>query len=118
MRSRVIFFSLLNVLAGLWLLVAPYVLSYEPGSAAYANDLLVGAAIAVLAAVRVLGAYQSAWISWIVALLGVWLIVAPFVLNYYQSNPRYNDIITGAFVVVFAVASALSSPTVVENQSP
>jgi len=115
MRSRVMFFSLMNLFAGLWLLVAPYALNYRSGSAAYANDLFFGAVITVLAGVRLLGAYRSAWISWIIALIGVWLIVAPFVLGYLESNPRYNDIITGAFVVIFAVASALSSPTTVET---
>lgn len=116
MRARVMFFSLLNVIAGLWLLAAPFALSYFPGSTEYANDLFFGAIIVALAGARFLGAYRAAWLSWVNAVVGIWLIVAPFVLNYTTSNARYNDIIIGVLVTIFAIASALSSPLQAESQ--
>lgn len=115
MRARVIFFSLLNVIAGAWLLAAPFALSYVPGSAPYANDLIVGAIVVALAGARVLGAYRSAWLSWINAIVGIWLILAPFVLNYATSNARYNDILLGVLITLFAAISALSSPIQVNS---
>lgn len=44
--------SVTVVLTGLWVLVAPFVLGYERESAAVANDLIVGIAIAALGAAR------------------------------------------------------------------
>ena len=41
---------------------------------------------------------------------GIWLILAPFVLNYTTANARYNDIIMGILIAVFATLSALSTP--------
>ncbi|HEX5418004.1 MAG TPA: SPW repeat protein [Chloroflexota bacterium] len=116
MRARVIFFSLLNVIAGVWLLTAPFALSYVPGSAPYANDLFVGAIVVTLALARVVGAYRSAWLSWITAAVGIWLILAPFVLNYTTSNARYNDIVLGVLITLFATISALSSPIQVNSE--
>ena len=39
---------------------APFALSYYPGSAPYANDLVIGAIVVALAGARLLGAYRSA----------------------------------------------------------
>jgi hypothetical protein len=51
-------------------------------------------------------------LSWINALLGIWLIISPFVL-YPAVRPvalAYNNVILGIIVLVLGVWSAVASP--------
>ncbi len=103
-RTSVYYGSGLNVLAGIWLIIAPFALGYSadiPGT----NDLWLGIVIGVLALVRLFAPLRSAWISWINAILGVWLVVAPFVLSYANNTPRVNDIVLGILVIAFSLWS-------------
>lgn len=98
-----------NLILGLWLIAAPFVLRYAAANAR-GNDVVLGIIIASLAAIRVFGAYRSAWISWVNALAGIWLIVAPFALGYSGfTHPLWNDIITGVLVTIFGIWSALAT---------
>jgi hypothetical protein len=45
----------LNVLAGIWLIIAPFVVGYDKGDP-YWNDIVFGAIVAVLALARLAGA--------------------------------------------------------------
>lgn len=43
------------------------------------------------------------YLPWLNVILGIWLIVAPFVLGYSTlTNAMYNDIIVGVLVAVIA----------------
>lgn len=98
-----------NLLLGLWLIAAPFVLTYASANAR-GNDIILGLLIATMAAFRVFGAYGRAWLSWANALLGVWLVVAPWVLGYSSlMHPTWNDVIVGILVIVLGVWSALST---------
>jgi hypothetical protein len=106
--------SLVTFLAGVWLVAAPFVLDYR-GAATWVdgswNDILVGAAIIVVSATRVLTPPYTAPLSLATAALGGWLIVAPFALSYDTSDSAAamtNDITTGIVVVVFALVSWLA----------
>lgn len=44
-----------NVAAGAWLILSPFVLGYADAGAALANDVVVGALIVVLAGVALVG---------------------------------------------------------------
>lgn len=98
----------LNVLAGIWEIIAPFVLGYSSNSTATTNDVIVGIIVAVLAAIRFFGAYAAAWLSWVNAVLGLWLIAAPFVLHY-GGTARTNDIIVGIIMAVLGAWSAMAS---------
>lgn len=98
----------LNVIAGIWEILAPFILGYSGFVTPTTNAIIVGLIVAVLAAIRFLGAYSAAWMSWLNAVLGVWLIVAPFILGY--GNPaRTNDIIVGIVIAVLGAWSALAT---------
>ncbi len=101
----------LNALAGIWVIIAPFVLGYSVVTGvAKTNDVVVGFVVLVLAAIRFFGAYIQAWLSWINALLGLWLIIAPFVLGYSPVQAAMvNDIIMGIIIAVLATWSAVSS---------
>lgn len=112
-RGQLTIASGINAIAGIWLIVAPFLLGYSDDSDnALWNDVIIGIAILVIAAIRVFGAYRAAALSWLNAVLGAWLILAPFILDYSEHDtPLWNDIIVGVIVLVAGAWSALASPT-------
>jgi xanthine/uracil permease len=97
-----------NILVAIWLYASPWVLTYA-GDAGW-NSTTVAVAIAVLAAIRVMGAYRASWLSWINVLLGLWLLVAPWFLDFDDvDDATANSVIVGIIVAVLGLWSALSS---------
>ncbi len=117
-RSSVAVASGLNVLAGLWLIIAPFVLGYDSGDP-YWNDIVFGAIVALLALARTVGAYRASWMSWLNMLVGAWIFASAFWLDD-TSTAKVNDIIVGAVIFVLGAASATASddPTAVKATGP
>ena len=88
------------LLAGSWLIVSPYVLSYEAGDAAW-NPILVGSIILLLALARVTFAIWLSWISWLNVALGSWLVISALWLAE-SATARWNEAIAGTAVVMLA----------------
>ena len=123
MRETVQWTSGINLVVGLWLIVAPFLLGYDEIQAALWNDILVGLIVAAFAVARVARPLMNPSLSWINALLGLWLVVAPFVLAYAgqveafavegaiggAQTAMWNDIIVGVIILMLGVWSALSS---------
>lgn len=107
-REEVMSLSGLNVLAGIWLIIAPWMLGY-PASDPRWNDVVFGAIVALLALIRISGAYAESWLSWINAIVGVWLFVSAWAIDQ-SSAAAANDIILGVIVFVLAVGSAAATP--------
>lgn len=40
---------------------------------------------------------------WIFIILGVWLIIAPFIISYSFSNAFWNDILVGIILIIISV---------------
>lgn len=116
--------SAINILIGLWLIIAPFVLGFWHLTSPTATSILFGFFIAVVAALRVFKMQAASWLSWANVLLGIALLFAPFYVNYgYVGNPYqayvtlplldlnslavWNSIISGAIVAVLGVVSAL-----------
>lgn len=108
-RSQARTASAINIAAGIWLILAPFILGYTEIVQALWNDIIVGVIVAVIAALRVFTPVRSNWLSWVNVILGFWLIVAPFILGYPIATPRWNDIILGIIIIVLNVWSATSA---------
>ena len=115
-RESVRWSSGTNVLAGIWLIAAPFWLGYAGLERALANDVAVGVAIVVLGLVRAGAPLRNEALSWIVATLGVWLVAAPFVLATTRdpdvpgvAAAFWNDLLVGILVIVLASWSALTT---------
>jgi SPW repeat len=106
-RSTVIVASGLNVLAGIWLIIAPFVLGYSNGDP-YWNDIVFGAIVAVLALAKAAGAYRATWLSWLNVVIGAWIFASAFWLDN-TSNAGTNDVILGAIVFILGLVSATAS---------
>jgi hypothetical protein len=103
-RSEIAGLSGLNVIAGIWLIIAPWVLGYSARDPRW-NDVVFGIIVGIFALTRATGAYREDWLSWINALIGVWLFVAAFTIDH-TSTAAWNDIILGIIVFLLAVGSA------------
>jgi hypothetical protein len=106
--------SVLNLIAGLWLIISPFWMNFLGAPAAFWNTLLVGVAVGVLSLIRACYPARNVGLSWINLILGVWLIVSPFFLpyNYLEAAVR-NDVLTGIVVIVLAFWSAMATPSAV-----
>jgi SPW repeat-containing protein len=93
-----------NILFGAWLFIAPWLLSYAPDVISW-NDTIAGAALMILATLRYIRPFGRFWIGWINALIGLWMIATPFVLNCEYITAQVNDMTIG--IAVF-VAGAIS----------
>lgn len=104
-------FSGLNLLVGLWLMAAPWVLGYVEVPAALWNDRIVGGAVIILAGIRVLNPTRFTFLSWLNLILGLWLLAAPFVLRYgegfvMRNVAFWNDALSGIAIIALAWLSA------------
>ncbi len=104
-------FGWLTAVAGLWEFIAPFVLGYSAVTAGMVDALILGGILLVLGVWTALSrsevTIQS--LSWIDAVLGAWLILAPFAVAYSSNvSALVNDIIVGAVVLVVEVWGALA----------
>lgn len=106
-RSTVFTASGLNVVAGLWLIAAPFVLDYGRGDPLW-NDIVFGGVIALLAIARVVGAHRAEWLSWTVVAVGIWVFVSALWLDH-GLTAAVNDMMVGCLVAIFGVASAMAT---------
>ena len=117
-REQVETASGLDVLAGIWLMVSPFVLDFGRFNLehATANNLVLGFMVAVLASVRAFAAQRQAWLSWINAAVGLWVWLSPWILGFsaYRSATT-NNIVLGVIVIVLACWSALVTESAVQK---
>jgi hypothetical protein len=102
-RNNVVALSGLNVLAGVWLIIAPWVLGYSTNDPRW-NDVAFGIVIGVLALIRMAGAHRSYGLSLVNAMIGLWLAVAAFTIDH-TIAATWNDIVLGAIVYLLAISS-------------
>jgi SPW repeat len=115
-RTTVATASGLNLLAGIWLIIAPFVLGYDNGDP-YWNDIVFGAIVGFFALIRMSGAYREEWLSYLNALIGIWIFVSAFWLDA-TSTAGWNDIILGAIVFILALISATARGDVAYTARP
>ncbi|MGA7270059.1 MAG: SPW repeat protein, partial [Acidimicrobiia bacterium] len=66
--------------------------------------------VAILAWIRVGSPLRNDGVSWTNLVLGVWLLLAPFVIGYWSTTAAlWNDVILGLIVAVLAATSVVSS---------
>jgi hypothetical protein len=91
------------------LIAAPIVLGYSDLMAAVWNDVIVGLVVLSFAWYRTARPAQAVWLSWTNALLGAWLIIAPFTLGYSDVMAGvWNDVVVGLIVLSLAIWSAVT----------
>jgi uncharacterized membrane protein len=99
--------SWINIVLGIWVLISPFVLGFGMFPKPMWNNVATGAAVGILALIR-MGAPQQAGWSWINALLGIWLIISPFALGFLAGVALWNNVILGIIITIVAWSSSVS----------
>lgn len=104
-------FGWVTAAAGVWEILAPFIIGYSAVTGGLVDAVVLGGVLLALglwtALSRSEGTIQG--LSWINAVLGVWLVVAPFIVGYSgNAGAMVNDIIVGAVVLVVEVWGALA----------
>lgn len=110
--------SWVNLAVGLWLVVAGLVLPHASG-AAVIEDIIAGSivALASLWAARAYRPTVSLIASWTVALTGLWILAAPFVLAYERARASVvNEIVVGVVILVLAAFNSRRKAALVDNR--
>jgi hypothetical protein len=97
----------INMLLGLWIVFAPFLLEFRGVLPAVWNGVGVGLLVAIFSGIRVsIGYNQTIW-SWCTALFSSWLIVSPFVLGFAKTtSATWNNIGVGIVVLLLSWKAA------------
>lgn len=97
--------SVINVIAGIWLIISPFILGFSAGNPML-NSVILGIIVGVLALVTATSD-RAPWLNWVNIVLGIWLIASPFILGYAGIlTATWNHVILGAIVAIFAGLSS------------
>lgn len=109
--------STINLLAGIWLFVSPWVYLVYRNPDSW-NNWIVGAVIVILAAIRLGNPLQAGGVSVVNMLLGIWTFASPWIYGYTGYTGRFiNSLCVGVVVFAFGVvASSMGRRTVTTNE--
>jgi hypothetical protein len=86
---------------GAWLILSPWILMYWPETPAL-RDAVISAFILLLVEVVTLSAFRI-WEEWLNVVIGLWLVISPFVLSVSSTTAITNFVVVGALVVILAL---------------
>lgn len=99
----------INSLIGAWLVLSPFVLVQATGglTASNWNNIIIGIAVFLIAGYNYYRQSQrlepSTGSASLVALLGLWMIIAPFVVFAVAGLMFWSNILSGALVTIISV---------------
>ena len=93
--------SIVTLIIGAWLIASPYILGYVTQHAIWQQ--VIGGVIIVAVAAWQLSAPRMRWPSWITAIVGAWLIIAPFATVYADGAAYLNQIVFGLIMVGLSI---------------
>ena len=102
--------STIALLVGIWFFISPWVYG-TAGVANSWNSWIVGAAVVILAAIRLSNPMKTAALSWVNCILGVWAFISPWIYGYTVDHGRFmNSLCVGVILFVASIYSASSTP--------
>lgn len=97
-------FDVVNIVAGLGLLLSPWYLGYATETYAAWNAWIVGAAVTLIAIAALFAFHQVE--EWANIGLGLWAVIAPWVLGFPAvASAMWAHVIAGLVVAVLAAVS-------------
>lgn len=97
----------LAFMAGLYLAISPWVVGFNHFTTLTANNLIVGIALAVLALGFASAYGRTHRIVWVAPLIGVWTIIAPWVVSghFATTATLWSNIVTGVIAVLLGLGA-------------
>lgn len=96
--------SIAMLVVGAWLIISPYILSYESAQAIW-QQVIGGLLVVIVGAVRY-AAPEIHWPSWITVAVGAWLIIMSFALNLQMGVEYWNGLIVGLVTAIVGLWDA------------
>jgi hypothetical protein len=93
-----------NLVLALFLFITPWLFAFGNRSARI--DLWATSAVIVVVSIAAIAVF-SLWEEWLIAVLGVWLIVSPWVVGFTHTRAMHYSIAIGAAVVLIALTEVL-----------
>lgn len=98
--------TLVFVVAGLWLVLAPHLLGFGWHEAALGHSTVIGGAVVVMAVLRHVSRERFEKLRWTLLVLGAWMIASPFVTTFFHIEAaRWSAVIGGAAILVGAIVA-------------
>jgi len=108
--SSVTLTSTVNLLAGIWLFVSPWVYGAYTNTDAW-SSWIAGALIAIFAVIRLTNPGGLRIFSWINMALGVYVFFAPWIYGYVGNTGRFvNSLCVGVLVFVMGISGFFAMP--------
>jgi hypothetical protein len=105
------YISAMTALIGAWIVLSAF--AYAPPAANFWNDIIVGAAIGIIAGYNAIKADDIEGVNTgaasLVALLGLWMIIAPFIFEVFTDGAFWSDVVSGLLVAALAGYNAYQS---------
>ncbi|MFZ0916568.1 MAG: SPW repeat protein [Candidatus Udaeobacter sp.] len=98
--------SWINILLAIWLIISPFVLTFSIFPMAMWNNVITGIVIGLIAMLRTSMPQHPGW-SWSNVILGIWLILSPFVLGFSQAA-LWNNVILGIIIGLVSWGNAMT----------
>ncbi|XVQ14221.1 SPW repeat protein [Spirillospora sp. CA-255316] len=98
----------LTALTGLYLAISPWVVGFEQLTNLTVTNLVVGIALALLAAGFASAYGRTHGIAWVAPVIGLWAIISPWVVSGGSATTStiWNNVVTGCIAVILGVAAA------------
>jgi len=100
--------SIVNFILGIWVLISPFVFSLEYSEQAVWNNVIVGILIIAFIANHAWGGrHLGVGTQWVSFILGIWLIISPWVAGL-RTSPEltWSNVIVGIVVAVVSIVGA------------
>jgi hypothetical protein len=103
-----------NLILGGILFVSPWIFKF-PAGAESRNAIIAGLVIAVLS-IAALTAF-AVWEEWLNLIVGLWLIISPWVLKFQGTTAMRGDVVIGIIVAILAAAEIWATMQVPSRQA-
>ncbi len=108
--------SVLNLIAGIWLIISPFVLGQAAVRPDDWSNVIAGLVVLILGWIRAANPARHLQLSWINLIAGIWVFISPFVLGYANNQVlMWNDLILGVIVFVLSWVSAAQSGPIAQH---
>jgi len=105
--------SWINLLVGIWLIIAPFALGAAGVNHVWTgNDVVLGVLLIAFSWWMLAAIAPPVGTAWFEILCGIWLVIAPFVLQYsHRVAAAGNDVICGIITIVIAAIASRALTT-------
>lgn len=106
MKRNLMFVDWVNLVLAVLLVISPWVLAFPAGAATY-NAVIAGLVVGLVAVGAIVAFNQ--WEEWVNLVLGIWVVIAPFVLGFAAAaSATWTHVILGLAVAILAAVELWS----------